>query len=43
MTPILEFWRNKKRAGLDSYTAGSWGPKSAEALLAANGHSWREP
>ena len=43
MTPILEHWKAAGRTGLDTYSAGSWGPKSAEALLAANGHGWREP
>jgi glucose-6-phosphate 1-dehydrogenase len=43
MTPILEHWKTQKRAGLDSYPAGSWGPKSSAALLGANGHEWREP
>ncbi|MDP2137800.1 MAG: glucose-6-phosphate dehydrogenase [Candidatus Didemnitutus sp.] len=43
VTPILEHWRTQGRTGLDTYSAGSWGPKSADALLDANGHSWREP
>lgn len=43
VTPILEHWKEQKRAGLDTYTAGSWGPKAAADLLAANGHEWREP
>ena len=43
MTPVLERWKAQRRTGLDTYMAGSWGPKSADALLAANGHSWREP
>ncbi len=43
MTPILEHWKAAGRAGLDGYTAGSWGPKSSADLLAANGHVWREP
>jgi glucose-6-phosphate 1-dehydrogenase len=42
-TPVLEHWQQQGRAGMDTYASGSWGPKSAEALLAANGHSWREP
>ncbi len=42
-TPVLEYWAAQGRAGMDSYASGSWGPKSAEALLAANGHAWREP
>jgi glucose-6-phosphate 1-dehydrogenase len=43
MTPILEHWKQQQRTGLDTYTAGSWGPKSAAALLGANAHEWREP
>jgi glucose-6-phosphate 1-dehydrogenase len=42
-TPVLEYWAAQKRNGMDEYASGSWGPKSAEALLAANGHAWREP
>jgi glucose-6-phosphate 1-dehydrogenase len=42
-TPILEHWAKQGRTGLDTYASGAWGPPSAEALLAANGHSWREP
>jgi glucose-6-phosphate 1-dehydrogenase len=43
ITPILEHWAAAGRTGVDSYPAGSWGPASASALLAANGHVWREP
>ncbi len=43
MTPVLEHWREQGAVGLDDYTAGSWGPQNATALLAANGHEWREP
>jgi glucose-6-phosphate 1-dehydrogenase len=43
ITPIHEYWAEQGRKGLDSYVSGSWGPKSADDLLAANGHSWREP
>jgi glucose-6-phosphate 1-dehydrogenase len=43
MTPILDHWKAQGRAGLDHYSAGSWGPKNAAELLGANGHSWREP
>jgi glucose-6-phosphate 1-dehydrogenase len=42
-TPILEHWAAQGRTGVDTYASGSWGPKSSEALLTANGHSWREP
>jgi len=43
ITPIHEYWAAQGRQGLDTYVSGSWGPKSADDLLAANGHSWREP
>ncbi|HVZ64883.1 MAG TPA: glucose-6-phosphate dehydrogenase [Lacunisphaera sp.] len=43
ITPILEHWAAQGRKGMDSYPAGSWGPSSSAALLAANGHLWREP
>jgi glucose-6-phosphate 1-dehydrogenase len=42
-TPVLDYWRSVGRAGMDSYPAGSWGPRSADALLAAPGHGWRQP
>jgi len=42
-TPILESWASAGREGLDSYSAGSWGPASADALLAKNGQKWRQP
>jgi len=43
ITPIHEYWATQGRTGLDTYAAGSWGPASSAALLAANGHAWREP
>ena len=42
-TPVLDYWRSVGRTGMDSYAAGSWGPPSAEALLAARAHCWRQP
>ncbi|MBL9216366.1 MAG: glucose-6-phosphate dehydrogenase [Opitutaceae bacterium] len=42
-TPVLAHWQEQGRTGLDTYASGSWGPKSADALLAANGDAWREP
>jgi glucose-6-phosphate 1-dehydrogenase len=43
ITPILDQWRADRREGLDTYPAGSWGPKSAEALVVSQGHAWRKP
>jgi len=42
-TPVLEAWAAAKREGMDSYPVGSWGPASADALLAASKHTWRQP
>ena len=42
-TPILESWAKAGRDGMDRYPAGSWGPPSAETLVAKNGHVWRQP
>jgi glucose-6-phosphate 1-dehydrogenase len=42
-TPILESWSAEGRVGMESYPAGSWGPPGADALLARNGHTWRQP
>ncbi len=42
-TPLLEAWAAAGREGMDSYPAGSWGPSSAEALLAADQNTWRKP
>ena len=43
ITPIHQFWATQGRTAMDEYASGSWGPKAADALLAANGHEWREP
>ncbi|GIX04358.1 MAG: glucose-6-phosphate 1-dehydrogenase [Planctomycetaceae bacterium] len=42
VTPILEYWREKSVVPY-SYQAGSWGPAEADALLGAEGRTWRRP
>ncbi len=42
-TPILDWWAECGRRGLDAYAAGSWGPLGAERLLWQKGHQWRRP
>ncbi|MSU24970.1 MAG: glucose-6-phosphate dehydrogenase [Opitutus sp.] len=42
-TPVLEAWAAAGREGMRNYDAGSWGPASADALLAKSGHLWRQP
>jgi glucose-6-phosphate 1-dehydrogenase len=42
-TPVLDYWRSVGRTGMDAHPAGGWGPPSSDALLARNGHCWRQP
>jgi glucose-6-phosphate 1-dehydrogenase len=42
-TPVLDYWHQKGREGMDTYAAGSWGPKNADELLARDGNLWRQP
>jgi glucose-6-phosphate 1-dehydrogenase len=42
-TPVLDSWRELGRQGMDTYDAGSWGPASADTLLARHAHQWRKP
>ena len=40
--PLLNAWENGA-APLHTYDGGSWGPESADQLLARDGHHWRNP
>jgi glucose-6-phosphate 1-dehydrogenase len=40
--PLLEHWA-KSGETIPKYAAGTWGPSEADALLAADGFSWRRP
>ena len=40
LTPILEGCAEQGVAALPSYPAGSWGPKEADDLMAADGRRW---
>ncbi|CAB4623598.1 unannotated protein [freshwater metagenome] len=41
LDPIEQYWADSGRP--DSYLPGSWGPKSAEAMMEIDGRSWRRP
>ena len=43
LMPILDAWQNSKPTGFPNYKAGTWGPKSAETLIAKDGRSWMQP
>jgi glucose-6-phosphate 1-dehydrogenase len=40
--PIEQLWAEDP-AGPELYRAGEWGPKGADAMLAADGRAWRRP
>ena len=40
LTPVLDFWSDQKRDGLESYASGTWGPLEADKLLIDGGHEW---
>jgi glucose-6-phosphate 1-dehydrogenase len=40
VTPILENWENHNTLDFPNYSAGTWGPENAEALIARQGHTW---
>ncbi len=41
--PVLDAWAKPPERDISIYEAGSWGPESADALIARDGHSWRRP
>lgn len=42
LDPIEEFW-SQHGGPLEQYEPGSWGPESADELLARDGRTWRRP
>jgi glucose-6-phosphate 1-dehydrogenase len=38
--PVLEVWADTPSVDFPNYLAGSWGPESAESLIARDGRSW---
>lgn len=43
LTPILDVWGATPPSDFPNYDAGTWGPESAEILVARDGRSWLEP
>ncbi len=41
--PILDVWENNPIEDYPSYEAGSWGPRTADRLLAQQDHRWINP
>jgi glucose-6-phosphate 1-dehydrogenase len=41
LDPIEDWWARHGRP--DPYVAGTWGPRSADEMLAREGRAWRRP
>ncbi len=41
--PILDYWSAHPPARMETYEPGSWGPQSANRLIAEDGFAWRVP
>lgn len=41
LDPVLEHWAKKGKP--EDYDSGTWGPASADAILARDGRTWRRP
>lgn len=42
LQPILDEWREDPAIPMEVYPAGGWGPDGAEALIRADGRSWKD-
>lgn len=43
LTPVFEVWTASPPGDFPNYAAGTWGPDTAQGLLAQQGHSWPLP
>jgi glucose-6-phosphate 1-dehydrogenase len=43
LSPILKVWEESTTTDFPNYQSGSWGPETAEALIARDGRIWLEP
>jgi glucose-6-phosphate 1-dehydrogenase len=41
LDPVIDYWAENGKP--EQYPAGTWGPASADAMLAREGRSWRRP
>lgn len=41
LDPVLEYWATRGQP--EEYPAGTWGPKSADAMMKNTGRKWRRP
>ena len=43
LQPVLDAWEEHPAVDFPNYSAGSWGPESAEGLISRDGRSWLAP
>jgi glucose-6-phosphate 1-dehydrogenase len=43
VAPIQAAWDRADASPVETYAAGTWGPKGADALLRQDGRAWHEP
>jgi glucose-6-phosphate 1-dehydrogenase len=43
IAPVLDVWVNTPPSDFPNYISGTWGPPSAEALIAQDGRRWLQP
>ncbi|CAH9018921.1 glucose-6-phosphate dehydrogenase [Candidatus Nitrosacidococcus sp. I8] len=43
LMPILDVWENNQAVSFPNYSAGTWGPETAELLASREGRSWFNP
>lgn len=43
ISPILDMWESVRPTDFPNYQAGSWGPETADILIARDGRSWTMP
>lgn len=41
LTPVLKYWESNPPKDLPNYSSGTWGPESAEEMIAKDQRSWR--
>ncbi|MGZ5366781.1 MAG: glucose-6-phosphate dehydrogenase [Aeromicrobium sp.] len=41
LDPVIDHWARSK--GIDTYASGTWGPESADKMMARDGRTWRRP
>ena len=43
LMPVIDAWAQNTATDFPNYAAGSWGPESAEQLVASDGNNWLAP